>query len=347
MQNSDPMKSFASDNYSGVHPDIMEALRVANEGHVGAYGNDPLSAKCIAKFKKIFGQQTEVYLVYNGTGANVTGLTALTQSFNAILCSELAHIIVDESTAPERFAGCRLIGIPAKNGKITPEEIARHITRLGDQHHPQARVISISQATEYGTVYTADEIRAIAKVARSHNLYLHVDGARICNAAVTLDTPFPSFTCDAGVDVLSFGGTKNGLMFGEVVLIFNPELATTFQYIRKQATQLHSKMRFIAAQYDALLTNDLWKRSARHANDMAKRLESGLHGIPSVTITQSVDANSVFAILPPEIIPEIQKELFFYVWNDETSECRLMCSFDTTEQDVSRFVTLVREHAGV
>lgn len=337
------MKAFASDNYSGVHPEIIEALVRANQDHQGSYGNDEFTARAIGLFKKHFGNTTEVFFVYNGTGANVLGLNALTQSFHSVLCSELAHINVDESTAPEKFTGCKLISIPTTNGKISPQQVEEKIQRLGDQHHPQARVISISQSTEYGTVYSINEVKALSAVAIKNNLYLHMDGARISNAAVSLSKEFKSFTCDAGVDILSFGGTKNGLMFGEAVLIFNPALAKDFHFYRKQGMQLHSKMRFISAQFEALLSNELWKRNALHSNRMARKLEEGLKTIPQIQITQSVEGNGVFAIFPQVIISELQKEIFFYVWNDRTSEVRLMCSFDTKEEEIEQFVGKIKE----
>ncbi|MBX2962524.1 MAG: low specificity L-threonine aldolase [Cyclobacteriaceae bacterium] len=332
------MKSFASDNYSGVHPEIMEALSRANQDHAGSYGADNFTSKAIEKFKEYFGNDIEIFFVYNGTGANVLGLRTLTQSFHSIICSALAHINVDESTAPELFTGCKLIGIPTTDGKIYADEVERRIQRVGDQHHPQARVISISQSTEYSTVYTTDEIKALSSIAKKNNLYLHMDGARISNAAVSLGKDFAAFTKDAGVDILSFGGTKNGMMFGEAVIVFNPELSQYFSYIRKQGMQLHSKMRFISAQFEALLSNDLWKRNATHANAMAKKLEQELMQVPQIKITQSVDGNGVFAIIPKQITEALQHEMHFYVWNDSTNECRLMCSFDTKEEEIERFV---------
>ncbi len=329
--------TFASDNYAGVLPEVMEALVRANHGHAASYGADEYSARAVARFKSYFGDDIEVFFAYNGTGANVLGLQAMTRSFNSVLCSELAHINVDESTAPEKFTGCKLIPVPTVNGKITPAEIEKRIIRLEDQHHPQAKVISISQTTEYATVYSVEELKAISAVAKKYKLYLHMDGSRICNAAISLDRDFAAFTRDVGVDVLSFGGTKNGLMFGEAVVIFNRDLAQHLKYIRKQSMQLHSKMRFIGAQFEALLSNDLWRQAATHSNRMAKLLEKELLRAKQVKITQSVDANGVFAIMPASIIPELQKEHFFYVWNDQTSEVRLMCSFDTTEEDVKNF----------
>lgn len=336
------MKTLASDNYSGVHPEVMDALIRANHEHMGSYGADEITERTVQKFKTFFGPACEVYFAYNGTGANVLGLTASTKSFHAILCSELAHINVDESTAPEKFTNCKLMGIPTTDGKIYPAQIEERIQRLGDQHHPQAKVISISQSTEYSTVYTTEEIKAISAVAKKNNFILHMDGSRISNAAVSLGKEFRDFTIDAGVDVLSFGGTKNGMMFGEAVLIFNKTLAENFQYIRKQGMQLHSKMRFISAQFEAMLTDDLWKRNAVHSNAMAKKLEQGLKEIRGVRITQSVDGNGVFAIFPREITSALQEEMFFYVWNDKTNECRLMCSFDTTESEIERFVKKVK-----
>lgn len=337
-------KTFASDNYSGVHPAIMDALSEANSGHAPSYGADGYTAAAEKKFAEYFGDDVEVYLVYNGTGANVLGLQMLTRSFQSILCAELAHINVDESTAPEKFLGCKLLPIPAPGGKLTPENIEARIQRLEDQHHPQAKVISISQSTEYGTVYTIAELKAIAAVARKYKLYFHMDGSRISNAAVSLNAPFAAFTKEAGIDVLSFGGTKNGMMFGEAVVIFNPELGTHFKYIRKQGMQLHSKMRFIGAQFAAFLSNDLWKKNAAHANRMARLLEQELRQIHQIKITQPVDANGVFALLPKHVIPKLQEEHFFYVWTEHTAEVRLMCSFDTTEDEVKNFAKKVREY---
>lgn len=331
-------RTFASDNYSGVHPRIMEAIIEANKGHAPSYGADEYTHRAIAAFRELFGHDREVFLVYNGTGANVLALKTLSQSFNAVICSELAHINVDESTATENFTGCKVIPVPHRNGKIHADEIRRKLIRIGDQHHPQARVISISQTTEYATVYTVDEIRELAALAREYKIYLHMDGSRISNAAVSLKKEFAEFTFDAGVDVLSFGGTKNGMMFGEAVIFANPETANYFKFFRKQGMQLHSKMRFIGAQFTALLKERLWETTARHSNEMASRLGKGLEQISGIELTQPVEANGVFAIFPPEIIAPLQQESFFYVWNDRTSEVRLMCSFDTTEEDVDKFV---------
>jgi threonine aldolase len=338
--------TFASDNYAGVHPEIMSALQRANAGHMGSYGADEYTGRAIEKFREHFGPAIEVFFAYNGTGANVLGLAALTRSYQAIICTDLAHINVDESTAPETFIGCKLLTIPTKDGKLYPSQIEERIIRVDDQHHAQAKVIAISQPTEFGTVYSIEEVKAIARVARKHNLLLHMDGSRISNASVSLQASFRGITCDAGVDVLSFGGTKNGMMFGEAVIFFKRDTAVDFNFIRKQGMQLHSKMRFISAQFEALLSNDLWKRNALHANTMARLLESELRKIPGTTITQSVDANGVFVILPAAIIPALQEEQFFYVWNEKISEVRLMCSFDTTEEQVLRFCLKLRELTG-
>ncbi len=336
------MKTFASDNYSGVHPEIMQAIIKANHEHTGSYGNDEYTEKAINKFKEYFGDDIEVFFVYNGTGANVLGLSALTRSFNSVICADGAHINVDESTAPEKFLGCKLVTIPSADGKITAKEAEEKIQRLDDQHHPQAKVISISQTSEYSTVYTVEEVKALSAVAKKYNLYLHMDGSRISNAAVALNKSFREFTKDAGVDVLSFGGTKNGLMFGEAIIFFRKELAENFKYIRKQGMQLNSKMRFISSQFEALLSNDLWKRNAIHTNGLAKLLEKGLNGIPGVTITQKVQGNGMFLILPPAIVPELQNAFPFYTWN-RPDEVRLMCSWDTTEEEVHQFVALVKK----
>jgi threonine aldolase len=336
-------KTFASDNYAGVHPSIMEALLHANTGHAASYGSDEYTAAATDKFKKYFGDDIDVYFVYNGTGANVLGLQILTRSFHSILCAELAHINVDESTAPEKILGCKLIPVSAPNGKMTADAIRAKIQRIGDQHHPQAKVISLSQTTEYGTVYSIEELKSIAALAREHNLFLHMDGSRISNAAVSIKRDFADFTRDVGVDVLSFGGTKNGMMFGEAVVVFNPSVRHELKYYRKQGMQLHSKMRFISAQFDALLTDNLWKKNAEHANKMARLLEQELRQSKGVMITQSVDANGVFAILPEKVIEPLQRQSFFYVWNDRTREVRLMCAFDTSEEDVKNFGKKLRE----
>jgi threonine aldolase len=336
-------RSFASDNNAGVHPKILRAIERANRGHVIAYGDDPYSEAAVEKFREHLGNDIDVYFVFSGTGANVLGLKAITKPYHAIICAETAHINVDECGAPERFTGCKLLLVPTADGKLRPEQIKPLLHGIGVEHHVQPRVISISQSTEMGTVYTPAEIRALADFAHRHNLLLHVDGARIANAAVGLKVRLREITTDVGVDVLSFGGAKNGMMYGEAVVFLNRALAPDFKYIRKQGSHLASKMRFISAQFEALLTNDLWKKNAAHANRMARMLARELGKIPAIEITQKVEANGVFAIIPKRFIPQLQLQYFFYVWNEESSEARFMTSFDTTEADIRDFVALVRK----
>ncbi|HYH86014.1 MAG TPA: low specificity L-threonine aldolase [Pyrinomonadaceae bacterium] len=339
-------RGFASDNNAGVHTRVMEALLSANGGHVLAYGDDEFTEAAEARFREQFGEGIEVFFVFGGTGANVTGLAAITRPHEAIVCAETAHINVDECGAPERFAGCKLLALATTDGKLTPAEVEPLLARAGDQHHVQPRVVSISQATELGTVYTDAEIKALADFARTRGMLLHVDGARIANAAAHLGVSLRELTTEAGVDVLSFGGTKNGMMYGEAVVFFDAGRARDFKFTRKQGAQLPSKMRFIAAQFDALLAEDLWLQNAAHANRMARLLASELERIPRVKITRRVEANAVFALIPREQVASIQKRFFFYVWNEETSEVRLMCSFDTTEGDVLELVSVIKESVG-
>lgn len=336
-------RSFASDNNAGVHPEVIEALKSANQGHVIAYGDDPYTDAARNNLKLLFGGDVEVFFVYNGTGANVLGLSSVLDSYQAVICADTAHIQTDECGAPEKFTGCKLLIVPTPDGKLTIEGISKHMHGIGFEHHVQPKVISITQATEMGTLYTPMEIREIADYAHKNKMYLHMDGARIANAAVSLELGFADFTARTGVDILSFGGTKNGLMFGEAIIFFNRHLADNFRYIRKQGMQLASKMRYISAQFNAYLENDLWKRSALHANAMAKLLASEVEKIPQIRITQKVQANGIFAIVPPEIIPVLQQEYFFYIWNEETSEVRWMCSFDTTEEDIQKFVAKIKQ----
>jgi threonine aldolase len=285
----------------------------------------------------------EVFFVFGGTGANVLGLKAATESHQAIICAETAHINVDECGAPEKFTGCKLLSLSTPDGKIKVEQIKPLLHEVGFEHHVQPRVISVSQATEMGTVYTPRELKTLSSFAHDNNMLLHVDGARIANAAVGLKVKLKAITRDAGVDILSFGGAKNGMMYGEAVVFFDKSLAADFKYTRKQGTHLPSKMRFISAQFEALLANDLWRRNAEHANRMAQLLAPELAKIPQVTITQKVEANGVFALVPKRYVPLLQKKYFFYVWNEETSEVRFMTSFDTTEDDIADFVGLVKK----
>ncbi len=340
------LRGFASDNNSGVHKDILKAMQDVNVGHTIAYGSDIYTLAALEKMKKIFGNDTDICFVFTGTAANVLGLDAVTRPYHSIICAESSHINEDECGAPEKFTGCKLLSIPVKDGKLTPDAIKKHLYGFDFEHHSQPRVVSITQATELGTVYTPEEIAAIADLAHENNMYLHMDGARIANAAASLGLDFREFTGDVGVDILSFGGTKNGMMYGEAIVFFNRDLTENFKYIRKQGMQLASKMRFISAQFMRYLSDDLWLKNASHANKMARLLESELQDVPEVKITQKVEANGVFAILPKETIPELQKEFFFYVWDERKSEVRWMTSFDTKAKDVRKFARVIKELLG-
>jgi threonine aldolase len=339
-------RSFASDNNAGVHPEVLEAIARANQGHVVAYGDDPYTRSAIAKFEEHFGAGIDVFFTFNGTGANVLSLQALNRPYHAVLCSDYAHIYCDECGAPEKHTGCKLIPLPHRDGKVTLDAVRHAYHGIGDQHHVQARVISITQSTEMATVYKPEEIQALSQFAHEHEMFLHVDGARIANAAASLGQTLRQATRDLGVDVLSFGGTKNGMMGGEAVVFFNRALSTDFLYLRKQGMQLASKMRFIAAQFEALLTNDLWRRSAHHANRMARVLEDEVRRIPQVRIVWKVEANGVFAQIPRHAIEKIKERYFFYPWIEEECIVRWMCSFDTTEEDVKEFAKVVAESVG-
>ncbi len=334
-------RGFASDNNSGIHPDILAAIEKVNTGHVVAYGDDPYTANAKNIIRQHFGD-CEVFFVLTGTGANVMGLSAVTSPFHSIICAETAHINVDECGAPERFSGCKLLPVETKNGKLTSSSIEKYMHGFGFEHHSQPKVLSISQSTELGTVYTPEEIRKLADFAHGYHMLLHMDGARLANAVVSLDTDFKMITRDAGVDILSFGGTKNGMLFAESVIFFNKELSEDFKYIRKQSMQLASKMRFISAQFEAYLSNDLWKRNASHANNMARMLRDEVSKIKGIEITQKVESNGVFAIIPEGSIKKLQREYFFYVWDEPKSEVRWMTSFDTSEEDIINFVKLLK-----
>ena len=340
------IRGFASDNNSGVHSDILNAIQQANVGHAIAYGDDDYTQRAVNMFKEFFGSDIDVYFVYNGTAANVLGLRSSTRSFHSIICAESAHINVDECGAPENFSGCKLLAIPTPNGKITPDDIRKHLHGFGFEHHAQPKAISITQPTELGTVYTPGEIRKITDLAKQFGLLVHMDGARIANAAVSLNMSLKAITKDLGIDLLSFGGTKNGMMFGEAIVFFNRGLSENFKYIRKQGMQLNSKMRFIAVQFEALLSNDLWKKNAMHANHMAQILKSQIEDIPSIKITHPVETNAVFAILPPQFVPALQREFFFYVWDEAVTEVRWMTSFDTEEADILNFTEILRKILG-
>jgi threonine aldolase len=333
-----PPRGFASDNNSGAHPEVLAAIAAANEGHVVAYGDDELSAAARDRIREHFGSSAAAFFVFNGTGANVTAIDALTEPHEAVICTDVAHLNVDECGAPERIAGTKLLQVANRGGKLTPDDVSLWETHRGDEHAVQPRVVSITQATELGTVYTLEETRAIADAAHDLGIHLHVDGARLANAAVSLGASLGEVTSDAGVDAVSFGGTKNGLVVGEAVVFLRPGLAESFLYVRKQLGQLASKMRFIAAQFDALLTDDLWRRNAEHSNRMARRLADAITAIDGVELAHPVEANGVFANLPAPAIDRLRDALPaampFYVWDAAAGTVRLMCSWDTTPEDV-------------
>ncbi len=335
--------SFGSDNHAGVHPAVLQAIHDANCGPAVAYGADAHTEACIEKFRGHFGRQADVYLVFNGTGANVIALSSLARSFNAVICSEHAHINADECGAPENLTGCKLKTIHSADGKLTNTDIARHLEGRLDQHRVQPAVVSITQPSELGTVYSVREVKEIAAFCHQHGLYLHMDGARLCNAAVSLGKGLGAITGELGVDILSFGGTKNGLLLGEAVVCFHPELSRNTVFIRKQAMQLASKMRFIAAQFNALFSDDLWLKNAAHANRMAKLLEAKVREIPRVKIVQPVQANAVFASLPRPALDKLLKKYFFYTWDEEKNEVRWMTSFNTTEKEIENFAAAIKE----
>ncbi len=336
-------RGFASDNNAGVHPEILKEIEAVNKGHVIGYGNDIYTEQAKKLFKEQLGNDTEVFFVFTGTAANVLGISAVTRSWNSLIAAETAHLENDECGAPEKFTGCKVLTVETPDGKIAPAHVAKHLHGFDFEHHAQPKVISITQSTEMGTVYSVGEIRHLSDLAHSLGMFLHMDGARIANAAVSLGVPFKSFTTDAGVDVLSFGGTKNGMMMGEAVCFLKPGLSADFKYIRKQGMQLASKMRFISAQYIAYFRNDLWKKCATHANSMASLLSRKLNEIGQVKITQPVQANGVFVIIPGTVAERVMKHYFFYPWNEITSEYRLMTSWDTTEEDIEEFVKLLKK----
>lgn len=341
------VRGFASDNYSGVHPEVLAAIAAANEGHQIAYGEDRYTTRLQEVFRTHLGDGVEAYPVFNGTGANVVGLQSMLPRWGAVIAASSAHINVDEGGAPEKVAGVKILNVPTDDGKLTPDLIDLEAWGWGDEHRSQPLAVSITQSTELGTLYTPDEVRAIADHAHSHGMRLHMDGARIANAAAALDVPLRAFTRDAGVDVLSFGGTKNGAMLGEAIVVLDPEASSGLPYLRKLNMQLSSKMRFVSAQLIALLEDDLWLRNARHSNAMAQRLRSGVQAgladgtIRGVGFTQRTQANGVFATLPAGVADRLRASFRFYDWDAARSEVRWMCSFDTTEADVDAFVAAI------
>lgn len=336
------VRGFASDNYSGVHPEVLAALAAANEGHQVSYGEDDYTARLQQLMEEHFGEGIECFPVFNGTGANVLSLQSLLPRWGAVVCASTAHINMDENGAPERIGGIKLLQVPTADGKLTPELIDKEAWGWGDEHRAQPLAVSITQTTELGTCYTPEEVRAIAEHVHSKGMKLHMDGARLANAAAHLNVPLRAFTRDAGVDILSFGGTKNGLLFGEVVIALNPAAAQGLIYLRKMNMQLASKMRFMSAQFIALLEGDLWLRSASHANAMAARLRAGVESITGVELSQKTESNGVFAVLPAGVADRLRTSFRFYDWNEAAREVRWMCSFDTTEDDVDSFIAAIK-----
>jgi threonine aldolase len=336
-------RGFASDNNATVHPEVMSAIERTNVGHALGYGHDALSEAVEGRFREQFGEAARAFLVFNGTAANVLSLRAACRPWHAVICAEQSHLNVDECGAPEAIAGVKLLTAPTRHGKLDPGLVERLIARVGDEHAVQPRMVSVSQCTELGTLYSVEELRALSEVARAHDLIVHMDGARLSNAAAALGVSLRALTADVGVDILSFGGTKNGLLGGEAVVILSPALAPGFEYLRKQSLQLASKMRFLAAQFGALLSHELWRRCASHANSMATRLAAAVRDVPGLTISRPVQTNVVFATLPSVAIPLLQDRFAFYVWDERISEVRWMCSWDTTEDDVDTFAATIRD----
>jgi threonine aldolase len=344
------MRDFASDNHAGAHPDVLAAIAAANDGHVGAYGGDPWTERVEELFRMHFGPDARGFCVFNGSGANVAALDALTRSFEAVICTDTAHMHIDECGAPERIAGAKLYTVATEHGKLTPSDLGRWEARRGDDHHAQQRVVSITQSSELGTVYTLEETRAIAERTHELGMLLHVDGARLANAAAALGVSLKELTTDCGVDVVSFGATKNGLAFGDSVVFLRPELADGFEFVRKQLGQLASKMRFLSAQFEALLEGDLWRENASHANSMAAKLAGAVRDLPGLEIVHPVEANAVFVKLPREAIDGLLNELPgeppFHIWDEQANIVRWMCAWDTTEADVDEFAAHVRAALG-
>ncbi len=336
------MRSFASDNNSGVHPAVMEALASANKDHALGYGSDPWTDEAVRKVEEALGVECEVMFVFNGTGSNAVALQLMTRPYNSVVCAETAHIYVDECGAPAKMCGCQIRPVATPDGKLTPELIAPYLHGFGDQHHSQPGAVYISQCTELGTIYTPDEIEALSAQAHAHGMRVHMDGARVANACAALGLSLKEMTADCGVDVLSFGGTKNGLMVGECVVVFDRALFAEARFVRKQSAQLASKMRYLSCQFAAYLTDDLWLKNALHANAMAARLHEALKDFPGVCFTQKPESNQLFLTMPRTTIDRLLQKYFFYFWNEAADEIRLVTSFDTTEEDIADFIRELR-----
>ncbi|MBU5312967.1 low specificity L-threonine aldolase [Tissierella carlieri] len=341
------MKMFMSDNNSGVHPKVMEAMLNANSGHDYSYGNDNTTKEAINKIKEQLGADVDVYFVTTGTAANVIGLSGLLMPYEAVVCANTAHINVDECGALEKFSGAKILQIPTENGKICGEGVKSFLHSLGDEHQSQPRIISISQTTETGTLYSIEEIKELAEFAHENNMLLHIDGARIANAVVALDTTFKEMITDTGVDLLSFGGTKNGMMIGEAIVSLNKDLSKAFKFYRKQGMQLLSKMRFVSAQFVAYLSGDLWRENALNANNMGKYFASSLSGISGITLKSEPETNMIFAYMEKDLIKSLQEKFDFYVIDEETNLVRLVTSFDTNKEDIDKFIKFAKEIKGI
>jgi threonine aldolase len=334
-------KSFGSDNHAGAHDAVLRMISASNAGDAHAYGADPWTERAARELRDIFSARGGVYFVFNGTAANVLGLSLLLRPYEAVICAESAHLNVDECGAPERVLGSKLLPVPAPDGKLTPDLIASRLGGRRDEHRVQPRAVAIAQVTEFGTCYTIAELRELGEFCRAHDLRLYMDGARLANAAAALGCDLADLA--APVDVLSFGGTKNGAVGAEAVVVRADGLDEDFLYQRKQQMQLASKMRFLAAQFLGLLEDDVWLRNARHANAMARRLADGVHGIPGIELRQPVESNAVFARMDPQDIEPLQRQWGFYVWNEQDHVVRWMTAFDTSEADVDAFVASLRE----
>lgn len=336
--------SFGSDNHSGVHPQILDAIIRTNSEFAVAYGDDEYSQQVLSQIENMLGGECKAMFAVNGTGANILSLANLAHSSDAILCPATAHINCDECGAPEKIIGCKVIPVEHTNGKVSVESVKKHLHGFGEQHHSQPNVLSISQPTELGTLYTVEEIKALADLMHTHNGYLHIDGSRVSNAAAALDIPIKEFTADAGADALSFGGTKNGLLMGEVVVLFKRVSAHRALFLRKQMTQLYSKARFMAAQFDEYLKNDLYLKLASHSNEMAKYLETRLKEIPQIKISRTVETNAVFAYISRELYDKLSEKHMFYIWDEETMEVRWMCSFETDKENIDEFIEDIKNN---
>lgn len=334
---------FGSDNHSGVHPKIIDEMSLVNTGFFKSYGEDLYTKKTKDIFKKIFGENIEVFFVCNGTAANILGLKAIIHSFNSIICPETAHLNVHECCGPEKFLGCKLTTIPTFDGKLTVDIIKPYLEGFGDVHMAQPKVISVTQASEMGTVYKTNELKKLSDFAHNNNMLIHVDGARLCNAAEFLNKSLKELSRDIGVDVLSFGGTKNGMMFGDAVIFFDKNLSKNFEFYRKQGMHLTSKMRFISAQFKAFFSDNLWLKNASIANKMAQLLNEELNKISKIEVVYKVESNAVFVKIPKNIISSLQKKYFFHVFDKKQSIVRLMCSYNTTENDVFCFVKTIKK----